>query len=118
MARFHATAQGPVPFTPEEEAARDAEEAQALIDAELAKIPTVVTMAQARKALILGGVSITAVNEAIADIPDPTERQLAETDWEYSTTVRRQSPLITSLAPALGLTEAEIDDLFVLAATL
>ena len=28
MARFHATAEGPVPFTPEEEAARDAEEAQ------------------------------------------------------------------------------------------
>lgn len=27
MARFHATANGPVPFTAEEEAARDAEEA-------------------------------------------------------------------------------------------
>jgi len=27
MPRFHATAEGPVPFTPEEEAQRDAEEA-------------------------------------------------------------------------------------------
>lgn len=27
MGRFHATAEGPVPFTPEEEAERDAEEA-------------------------------------------------------------------------------------------
>lgn len=27
MARFHATSEGPVPFTPEEEAERDAEEA-------------------------------------------------------------------------------------------
>ena len=81
-------------------------------------IPSVVTMAQARKALILGGVSITAVNAAIAAIVDPVERQLAETDWEYSTTVRRDSALVASLAPALGLTDEQIDELFVLAATL
>lgn len=81
-------------------------------------IPQQVTMAQARKALILSGVSITAVNAAIAAIVDPVERQLAETDWEYATTMRRQSPLVTSLAPVLGLTDEEIDDLFVLAATL
>jgi response regulator RpfG family c-di-GMP phosphodiesterase len=90
-----------------------------LAEQELARIMRMtVTMSQARKALILGGVSITAVNEAIADILDPTERQLAETDWEYSTTVRRDSALVASIAPVLGLTEAEIDELFVLAATL
>jgi len=32
MTRFHATDKGNVPFTPEEELARDAEEAQAAID--------------------------------------------------------------------------------------
>ena len=32
MGRFHATAEGPVPFTPEEEAQRDAEEAAYLAD--------------------------------------------------------------------------------------
>lgn len=83
-----------------------------------AYIPAVVTMAQARKALILGGVSISSVNAAIAAIPDATERQLAETDWEYSMTVRRDSALVASIAPALGLTDQQIDELFVLAATL
>jgi response regulator RpfG family c-di-GMP phosphodiesterase len=78
----------------------------------------VVTMAQARKALILGGVSITAVNAAIAAIVDPVERQLAETDWEYSTTVRRDSALVASLAPLLGLTDEQIDELFLLADSL
>ncbi len=102
-------------MTVEEIAQRDAEIAQ---DAARYKGPDVVTMAQARKALILSGVSITAVNAAIAAIPDATQRQLAETDWEYATTMRRQSPLVTSLAPVLGLTDEEIDDLFVLAATL
>jgi hypothetical protein len=38
MARFHATSEGNIPFTAEEEAQRDAEEAQALVkEAELAK---------------------------------------------------------------------------------
>ena len=38
MTRFHATSEGNVPFTAEEEAARDAEEAQAAAEqAELAK---------------------------------------------------------------------------------
>lgn len=38
MARFHATSEGNIPFTAEEETQRDAEEAQALVkEAELAK---------------------------------------------------------------------------------
>jgi hypothetical protein len=38
MARFHATSEGNIPFTAEEEAQRDAEEAQALVkQTELAK---------------------------------------------------------------------------------
>lgn len=118
MARFHATAQGPVPFTPEEEAARDAEEAQAALDAERARIPQVVTIAQARKALIMGGVSIAQVDATINAIEDATERELAQTDWEYSATVRRDSPLVVTLGPLLDLSESQIDDLFVLADTL
>jgi len=81
-------------------------------------IPSVVTMAQARKALILDGISLSAVDAAIAAIEDATERQLAQIDWEYSTTVRRDSSLVASLSPVLGLTEQQKDNLFVLAATL
>ena len=85
---------------------------------EIDNTPQVVTMAQARKALILGGVSITSVNAAIATIADPVERQLAETDWEYSTTVRRDSALVNLIAPLLDLTEDDVDELFVLADSL
>lgn len=81
-------------------------------------IPAVVTMAQARKALILGGISIASVNTAIDGIVDATERELAQTDWEYSATVRRDSALVTSLGPILDLTDEQIDDLFLLADTL
>lgn len=82
------------------------------------EVPEVVTMAQARKALIISGVWIDDVDAAIASIADPTQKALARTDWEYSTTVRRDSDLIASLAPALYLTNDQIDTMFILAATL
>ena len=81
-------------------------------------IPEFVSMAQARKALVLGGVSMASVASAIASIVDDTERELAEIDWEYSTTVRRVSPLVESLGPSLGLTDAQIDALFVAASSM
>ena len=82
-------------------------------------IPQSVSMAQARKALVLGGVSMASVASAIAAISDATQRELAQIDWEYSTTVRRvSSPLVQSLGPALGLTDAQIDALFVAASSL
>lgn len=81
-------------------------------------VPEVVTMAQARKSIIKSGISIATVNSAVAAIEDPQEMELAQTDWEYSTTVRRDSDLIASLAPALNLTEDQIDQMFILADTL
>lgn len=80
--------------------------------------PQYVSMAQARKAMILSGVSIADVDAAIAGIADAQEKALAQTDWEYSATVRRYSDLTASLAPALNLTEDQIDQMFILADTL
>jgi hypothetical protein len=81
-------------------------------------VPESVSMAAARKALILGGVSLAAVDAAIDSITDSTERDLARTDWEYAASVRRHSPLVDSLGAAIGLTEAEIDALFIAAGSL
>ena len=81
-------------------------------------IPQTVSMAQARKALVLGGVSMASVASAIAAISDATQRELAQIDWEYSTTVKRLSPLVTSLGPSLNLTDAQIDALFIAASSL
>lgn len=78
-------------------------------------VPASVPMAAARKALILSGVSLASVDAAIAAIADETERALAATDWEYATEVRRHSPLTQSLGAAIGLTESQIDALFVAA---
>lgn len=81
-------------------------------------VPSVVSMRQARKALIMGGVTIASVDSAIAATVDDQERALAQTDWEYAATVSKHSALVDSMAAALGLDAAAVDDLFISAAAL
>ena len=79
-------------------------------------VPTEVTMRQARLALHAAG-KLTAVNAAINALPDPT-KTAALIEWEYSSTVRRDSRFVALLGPALGLDAAGLDALFIAAAKL
>lgn len=76
---------------------------------------TVVSMRQARRAMLRVGI-LDQVQAVIDSLP---EEQAAEAriDWEFSTDVRRDWPLVVALGPALGLTDEQIDDLFTLAST-
>lgn len=71
---------------------------------------TQVTMRQARLALLA------------ADLLDDVEAAITQADravkieWEYATVVDRASPLVASISSSLGLSNAEIDALFVNAA--
>lgn len=78
-----------------------------------ALVPAYVTMRQARRALAAAG-KLDAVAAAIAGMSEPAKTQ-ATIDWEYSQIVERTWPLVAALAPALGLTDAQIDQLFITA---
>lgn len=67
---------------------------------------------QLRLALIGAGVSLASVDAAIAAIPDQTQREAAQVEWEYATAYVRTHPLIVSLTPTLGLTDEQVDDLW------
>ena len=79
-------------------------------------VPEVVTMRQARLAL-LGAGMLTQVNTAVANMPGAAG-DAARIEWEFSSTVERNRPLVLSLIAALGLTDAQLDDLFRQAAAL
>lgn len=80
-------------------------------------VPLSVTRRQARQALLLAGL-IDSVPVAIAGITDATARRMAEIEWEDSQEFERHRPLLVSLAGALGMTNKELDELFVLASSL
>jgi len=75
-----------------------------------------VTMRQARLALLQQGL-LQNVEDAIALIPEP-DKTVVSIEWEYGAVVERGSQWVATLAPALGLTDEQMDDLFKLAATL
>jgi hypothetical protein len=79
-------------------------------------VPRAVTMRQARLAL-LGSGKLPAVTAAINSLPEP-QKSAAMITWEYSTQVQRDNGLVPQMAAALGMTEAQIDALFIAAAKL
>ena len=80
-------------------------------------VPASVTRRQARQALLLAGL-LPSVQPAINAIPDPTERGMAQIEWDDSQAFERHRPLLISLGYALGLDDAGLDALFVQAAAL
>ena len=81
------------------------------------RIPKKVTRRQARQALRLAGL-LHLVQPAIDAIPDPVQRDLAQIEWDDSLEFERDRPLVMQIARALGLTDAQLDQLFITAATL
>jgi hypothetical protein len=79
-------------------------------------IPNIVTMRQARLALLSAGV-LSLANAAIAAMTG-VEGEAARIEWEYAQEVKRDAPLVLGMATALGLSEAQLDNLFTLAGTL
>lgn len=91
-------------------------EAAAIMAARTPSVPASVSMRQARLALLGAGL-LSSVDAAIAALPSPA-KEAAQIEWDYASEVQRDNALIASLASGLGLTEAQIDDLFITAATL
>ena len=82
------------------------------VEPQPAPIPTQVTMRQARLALLQAG-HYDTVLAAMAGQP-----QAAQIEWEYALSVDRGAQLTTAMASILGLSDAQIDALFVAASAL
>lgn len=77
--------------------------------------PQSVTMRQARLALLDSGL-LSTVEAALDSLPEP-QRTRSLIEWNHGTTVERSSALVVQMANALGLTDNQIDDLFIQANT-
>ena len=74
-------------------------------------IPEAVTPSQARMALLQAGL----LDDLTAIMSNPETPQAAKITWEYATVWMRDSAFIISLGQVLGLTETDIDNLFITA---
>lgn len=79
-------------------------------------VPASVTMRQARLALLQAG-HLAAVTAALAATPGMAG-EAARIEWEYASTLERDSVLVQAFAAQLGLSGAALDALFSTAASL
>lgn len=77
-------------------------------------VPQSITRAQGKTVLIMNGLW-DGVLQFVSAIPDPTERALAEVALHDTQEWRRESTFLTTAAAALGLSNEQLDALFVTA---
>ena len=75
-------------------------------------VPQQITRAQGKAALIMQG-SWGAVLDYVAAIQDPTQRALADVALNDTLTWERSSPYLNAAAAGLGMTNEQLDALFV-----
>lgn len=81
-----------------------------------ARVPQSITMRQARLCLHRHGL-LDAVQPAIDSLPEP-DRTAAQIEWDYSSAVERERGFVLMIAQALGISDEQLDALFIEAATL
>ena len=86
-------------------------------------VPQTLTAWQARAALKLtpapgGGTLHDSVDAAITAMPDGPDKVVIQTAWENNAGFSRTSPTILAFAARLGLTDEQLDQLFITGAKL
>jgi len=76
-----------------------------------------VSASQFRQAAFLMGVTETAMNAIIESLEEP-DRTLAQIEWEYQTVFKRDNALLNRVVQTLGVSDVDVDALFILAKTL
>lgn len=80
------------------------------------RVPTMVTMRQARLALNSRDL-LQSVESAISSLPE-SEQKIARIEWDYASRVERSSQFVVMLGAAIGLDDAQMDELFMAASIL
>ena len=85
---------------------KDIEEANKTI------VPESISQMKLRKQLILSGISIASIDALIQSLPQPN-RDLIYTMWEYAVVFDRHNPELNAMAGMLGVTQQQLDEIFI-----
>ena len=80
-------------------------------------VPQTVTRRQAKQALLING-KLSLVQPAIDAIADAAQKAMIQIEWDDSQEFQRERASVIAIGSAIGLSSSQLDDLFVLAATL
>lgn len=111
MFRYHATSNGDVPFTSDEEVEADTRDA-AYLASKLVKTYSPLTAWQVRKVLTQTGLR-KQVEDALLVADQNTQDA-----WNYATSFRRDDAILKGMAVKIGITDEQVDEMFTVGAAL
>ena len=71
------------------------------------------TQRQLRIGLIRLGIFPESITVSLQTIEDEVARAEALTEWEFASEIRREHPLVATLAAQLGISDDAVDELFI-----
>jgi hypothetical protein len=74
-------------------------------------LPTL-TRRQFRLALVTNGYSLTDIEALIAQIEDDMQRQIIQIEWQDATVFERNNSSLLTMSALMGLSSAQIDELW------
>jgi hypothetical protein len=75
-------------------------------------VPESISQMKLRKQLILSGIAISSIDALIQSLPQPN-RDLIYTMWEYAVVFDRHNPELNAMAGMLGVTQQQLDEIFI-----
>ena len=70
------------------------------------------TRRQFRLALVMNGFALADIEPLIAQITDDTQRQIIQIEWQDATVFERNNSGLLAIAAMMGLSSAQIDELW------
>jgi hypothetical protein len=75
-------------------------------------VPFMVSRRQLKLQLVLSGFDMSGINDLIESLPEP-DRTYARIGWEDATVFERTNPQLNAMSQMLGLSEYQLDVIFI-----
>jgi len=86
--------------------------AEEIAEANKLIVPSIITARQLRLQLVLNGFNLNTIDLIIDSLPEPN-KSIAKVSWEYATTFEREHQMLGLIAQQIGITETELDTIFI-----
>lgn len=77
------------------------------------EVPQTISKMKLRMQLILSGIPLSSIYDAIDQIPNSVQRELVFTKWEHAVTFDRTDETLNAMAQMLGINQEQLDTLFI-----
>ena len=77
------------------------------------EVPQAISKMKLRMQLILSGIPLASIYAAIEQIPNSVQKEIVFTKWEHAVTFDRTDETLNSMAQMLGMTQEQLDTIFI-----